>query len=101
MNSYIADLILISLASGRIAYSVASEDIFAWLRVWAVNRSVTRRGNVSGFIAPVLTCWMCLSFWSSLGLLAGRGLFRDWFMAVVTVFAVWAVATLVAKAVDR
>ena len=94
----------LALASGRVAYAVTKDDIFQPVRTWAVRRDV-RLANRKGeegpydgqyFLAGVLSCPYCLSFWTSLfAAIAWVALGTD-----VVIFsaplAIWALANLYA-----
>ena len=93
------DLGILSLASGRIAYSIAKEDVFQPLRLFVLRKDSRREEDFS--LTSLINCYWCLSFWSSLVLVVTYLVFGDAIVTLATPFAVWYLATWLGKELDR
>jgi hypothetical protein len=92
--------VTLALASGRVAYSLTSDDIFQPLRERIQARDVrlmNKRGEEGPydgqyFLAGVFSCPFCMSFWTSLlAAIAWVALGTD-VVIFSTPLALWAVA---------
>jgi len=91
------DLIVLGLASGRIAYCVSKEDIFQPLRERIAARDQINGGGPydgEGFLLGAISCPWCLSFWTSLLVLAAYWIIGSATITYLTAFALWGLATI-------
>lgn len=93
------DLVILSLASGRIAFSLVRDDIFQWLRALIMRIDWRRHEDVS--LTGLFNCFYCLSFWVSIVLVSTYMVFNDAGLTLATPFAVWGAANLIAKGLDN
>lgn len=96
---------ILALAAGRISYSLVEDAIWESSRSWVWKKSIIRdeqqvtivaRKEPWHFLAQVLECFFCMSFWVSLGIFVAWLLIGPPLAWILAPFALWCVANIVA-----
>lgn len=93
--------VTLALASGRVAFSITSDDLFADLRTYLMQRDFEKHLNDGpfdgkGFVYAAATCFYCLTFWTSLVAAVAWLALGSEVVLLAAPLALWAAANIVA-----